>query len=103
MNIVGSGALGVLLGVMATHRVAPSPEGIAAGAGEAWRLLLAVGLLGSFTTFSTFSHENWTLWREGRALAALGHAGLSVLLCLLAAAAGALLAERLLGSGRAGV
>ena len=33
---------------------------------EAWRLLVAIGLLGAFTTFSTFSYETLQLVAEGR-------------------------------------
>ncbi|GJM22445.1 MAG: putative fluoride ion transporter CrcB [Planctomycetota bacterium] len=33
---------------------------------ERWRLLLGVGLLGSFTTFSTWSFENLALIEHGR-------------------------------------
>ncbi|MBN1193343.1 MAG: CrcB family protein [Coriobacteriia bacterium] len=43
INVIGSFALGVLMGVL------PS-----AGGAERWRLFLGVGILGGFTTFSRF-------------------------------------------------
>lgn len=35
------------------------------GMDHPWRLFVAVGVLGSFTTLSTFSVETVELWREG--------------------------------------
>lgn len=52
------------------------------------RLVLVVGFLGAFTTFSTYSAETIALWESGRVgLAAVNAVG-SVLLGLLAVAAG---------------
>lgn len=45
VNLIGGFAMGVLVGVLARLSV-PS---------ENWRLLLAVGVLGGYTTFSSFS------------------------------------------------
>lgn len=56
--------------------------------GEGWRLLLGVGLLGGFTTFSSFSLELLLLIDRGRIAMAAGYALSSVLLALLAVAAG---------------
>jgi CrcB protein len=47
VNVAGSVAMGLLVGWLAR----------AGGHGEATRLLLAVGVLGGFTTFSSFSLE----------------------------------------------
>lgn len=52
------------------------------------RALLAVGLLGGFTTFSAFGVEALGLLREGRSLAACAYVAASVLLGLGAAASG---------------
>jgi len=50
VNVAGSFAMGLLAGWLARHGPA---DGM--GAGESWRLLLGIGLLGGFTTFSAFS------------------------------------------------
>jgi CrcB protein len=47
VNVAGSFAMGLVAGWLARN----------GQGGEAWRLLLAVGLLGGFTTFSAFSLE----------------------------------------------
>lgn len=65
VNILGSCAIGLILG-LATTRIALSVP---------WRLLLVTGLLGSFTTFSTFSYETYGLLVEGSWLSA----GLNIL------------------------
>ena len=46
-NVLGSAAMGLLIAWLARH----------GGAGETWRLLLGVGVLGGFTTFSSFALE----------------------------------------------
>lgn len=58
------------------------------GAEPAWRLLLLVGFLGSYTTFSTFSLETVVLWEQGHPGAALLNAVGSVILGLVAVALG---------------
>lgn len=70
VNIVGSFVLGTLLG-LADRGSLISLE---------WKLFLAVGLCGGFTTFSTFASENLALLRDGEYLYAIGYIGLSVFL-----------------------
>jgi fluoride exporter len=65
-------------------------------AGEPWRLLLGVGLLGGFTTFSAFSLEMAQLLERGQAGLAVGYALASVLIALLALCAGLTLGKAVL-------
>jgi CrcB protein len=52
------------------------------------RLLLMVGVLGSFTTYSTFSNETISLLQDQRAVLALLNIGLHLILGLAAVFAG---------------
>ena len=74
VNVVGSFAMGLLAGWLARH----------GSHGEGWRLLLAVGLLGGFTTFSSFSLEFALLVERGT----IGLAALYVGISLVAGFAG---------------
>ena len=49
-----------------------------------WRLFLATGICGGFTTFSAFSIETFALLRGGQSLQAFAYIGLSIILGLLA-------------------
>ena len=68
VNWSGSLALGLFM-VLATERVPLSPQ---------WRLAIAVGFLGFYTTFSTFSYETVRLATGGSWLLALANAMLSI-------------------------
>jgi CrcB protein len=68
VNLVGGFAMGVLAGLLARHN-----------AGENWRLLLGVGVLGGFTTFSAFSLDVVTLFERGDLATAFGYALVSVI------------------------
>jgi fluoride exporter len=63
-NVLGSMAMGLLAGWLARH----------GPGGEAWRLLLGVGVLGGYTTFSAFALEFAVFVERG----ALGMAALYV-------------------------
>lgn len=84
INVVGSFLLGLL---------------VTLGAERQWSsnvtVPLAVGFLGAFTTFSTFSYETQTLIRTGRAVTALTYVGASVVVGVVAAAAGYMTARGL--------
>ena len=89
VNIIGSFVLGFLL-ILGTGRLQLSPEA---------RLLLAVGLLGSFTTFSSYAVESLNLWREASLWRSLLNVVGNNLLGLLAVILGAALARWLQSGG----
>lgn len=74
INMIGSVAMGILIGLMA--RFLPPWQGDA-------RLFVAVGILGGFTTFSTFSLDTVALIERGELLQAGAYVLLSVVLCLI--------------------
>jgi CrcB protein len=77
VNIVGGLLMGVLVGVLARN-----------SASEHWRLLLAVGVLGGFTTFSAFSLEVVTMIERGAFGVAFGYVLVSVIGSIAALFAG---------------
>lgn len=74
INIVGSIAMGLFIGLMA--RLLPAWQ-------EDARLFVAVGILGGFTTFSAFSLDTIVLIERGQWLLAGTYVLLSVVLCLI--------------------
>ncbi len=85
INITGSLILGFFL-VYASERVLLDPR---------WRLLVAVGFCGSYTTFSSYAFESFALMEQGQWLLM----GLNILssnaLCLAGVLVGAALARGL--------
>lgn len=69
VNLLGSVLMGLLVGWLARS----------GSHGEGTRLLLAVGVLGGFTTFSSFSLDVVTLVQRGQPGMAAFYAGLSVI------------------------
>lgn len=78
-NILGSFLMGILLGILV---------GRSSGTSELFRLFLAVGFLGGFTTFSSFSAETMTLIQNGQIFAAVLNVVVSVAIGLAVCAAG---------------
>jgi len=85
INVVGSFAMGVLMGVLAAR----------AGGQDGLRLFLGTGVLGGFTTFSAFSLEAVTLAERGRPGLAIAYVAGSVALAILGLVLGLMLARRL--------
>lgn len=69
-NLLGGFAMGLLAGWLARFH---------ASSGEPFRLLLAVGVLGGFTTFSSFSLETILMMERGQYGLATAYAAFSVI------------------------
>jgi CrcB protein len=85
INITGSLILGFFL-VFSTERVLLDPR---------WRLLVAIGFCGSYTTFSSYAFESFALMEQGQWLLTGINIVASNALCLAAVLAGAALARAL--------
>lgn len=79
VNVAGCLAIGCVAGALV---------GVSAERAEFWRLGLMVGVLGGFTTFSAFGRETIALLESGRWPLALAYVLSSVILGLIAVAAG---------------
>ena len=73
VNIIGCFFIGIFMGFFDKGQIS-----------NEWRLFLATGFLGGFTTFSAFSNETFVLFRDGHSGYALLYIFASVLLGLLA-------------------
>jgi CrcB protein len=82
VNLLGGLLIGMLAGLFARS-----------GANEQLRLLLAVGVLGGFTTFSAFSLETYTMIEHGALAAAFAYVLASVVGALIMLLAGLWLAR----------
>lgn len=85
VNLAGSFLIGILYG-LASQNSAISPD---------WRLFLATGFCGSFTTFSTFSLESMQLIQQEQYPSAFSYMGISLFAGLGLAVAGTYLARSL--------
>jgi len=83
VNVVGSFVLGLFL-VWATERALPDPR---------WRLMIAIGFCGSYTTFSSYAFESFSLFEQGHYLLFAYNVVANNLLCLAAVLAGAMVAR----------
>jgi len=73
VNIIGCFLIGVIYGL--SERGNMNPE---------WRLFLATGIMGGFTTFSSFSNETVSMLRDAEYLPALSYVAFSVIVGLAA-------------------
>jgi CrcB protein len=88
INVTGSFLVGLFL-TLATERLHLSPY---------WRLAVAVGFVGAYTTFSTFEYETARLVEDGDFLRALLNVLLSVVLGFAAVWAGIITARKVEGA-----
>ncbi len=77
VNVTGSIALGFLTGLFLYHGLESDP-----------RVIIGTGFLGAYTTFSSFSFETFGLLRSDASVATLVDTFGSVVIGLVAAAAG---------------
>lgn len=80
VNIVGSLLMGLIIGLFAKI----------SGLGAEWRVFLATGVLGGFTTFSAFSLDAISLWERGDFASFASYVLASVVLSFAALFAGLL-------------
>jgi CrcB protein len=85
INILGSFIVGFFV-IWTTERVLLDPR---------WRLLVAVGFCGSFTTFSSYAFESMAFFEQGQWTLMLANIFGNNLLCLGGALAGMALARGL--------
>ncbi|HEX2138384.1 MAG TPA: fluoride efflux transporter CrcB [Woeseiaceae bacterium] len=85
VNVAGSVVMGLVAGWFATRT---DPDGT-------WRLFLATGILGGFTTFSAYSLEVVQLYERGDLLYAVSYAVSSVVLSVAALVLGLLIVRQL--------
>ena len=83
INITGRFILGFFL-VWTGERVRADPR---------WRMLIAIGFCGGYTTFSSFAYETFALFEQGRFAASALNVMVTNILCLLAVMAGAAIAR----------
>lgn len=77
VNIAGCFAIGLIVGISERS-----------GMPEEWRLFLATGICGGFTTFSAFSSETLGMLRDGQFGYSLIYVAASIIMGLLATIAG---------------
>jgi CrcB protein len=73
VNVIGCFLIGLVFGFSDRGNLTPE-----------WRLFLATGLLGGFTTFSAFSNETVGMLRDGQLMYATAYISSSVIVGLIA-------------------
>jgi CrcB protein len=89
INVSGSLLIGLFLGLMAGTNWSPN-----------WRLFIAIGVLGGYTTYSSFAWESLSLLQEGQTGRATMYVVGTALGSVMAAWVGLVIARVILG-GRA--
>lgn len=89
INVLGCLLIGIVAGIFAFRGHLP----------QEMRLFLTTGILGGFTTFSAFSLDAALLWERGEAGLAALYVGGSLVLSLVAVAAGLALTRTMLAGG----
>ncbi len=75
VNVIGSLIMGIVVEALMP---------LSGASGAAWRIFLATGILGGFTTFSAFSLDAWLLYERGQHVALVLYVALSVILSVAA-------------------
>jgi CrcB protein len=88
VNLIGCFLLGVVMQVALSTRLLPADV----------RIVVAIGLLGGFTTYSTFNYETMVFFREGAWGLAVGTVFVTVVGCLAAALTGIAGARWMIGN-----
>jgi fluoride exporter len=83
INVTGSLVLGFFL-VWTSERVLADPR---------WRLLVAIGFCGSYTTFSSYAYETMAYFEQGHWTLFATNILVNNVLCLVAILAGAMIAR----------
>jgi CrcB protein len=83
INVTGSMLLGFFL-IWTTERVLADPK---------WRMFVAVGFCGSYTTFSSFAFETFAYFEQGHWALLAANVFSNNVLCLLAVLGGAAIAR----------
>jgi CrcB protein len=92
INVSGSFVIGFFGTLTLAQGRFPAPESL--------RLFVMIGLCGGYTTFSSFSLQTLDLMRSGAMARAAVNVGASVVCCILAVAAGHLIASHINGGAR---
>lgn len=82
VNIIGCFFIGLVFGI--SEKINMPQE---------WRLFLATGLIGGFTTFSSFSNETFGMIRDGQLWYASAYIGSSVVIGLIATFVGIIITK----------